>query len=285
MRELYYTVLENNGYQEVADLQRKVYESEVSMDVRSNQKPHLSEPTAKHSPFVCKGPSEGRRPDLRFTGEASTCLANSIVNGIVSGVVLTECIQEAPDFEEDNVFRVTESVEDGYARAGFKAKLSLSGGPEWHTFLKGVFLWNDEGELAWVRLPSFIAKFGKVLQPIEHCVQSNLPRNDKARMILWAQWKGYGDMRTNWFYKALDHEIRRITGMPDVEPIELQEWQVKQSTCWIEDSMWNAFMHLRYNWTEQEMWGVITTLQMIEGWMLPCVYHNEDIQTLIDRDY
>lgn len=279
LRELYHRVLNNNWYSNVVDLYEKQYKLPVTMPVRSGQKRFLNDPIKRHSPFLITHPSQiGDTPDMRHTGEASTCLANSIVNGIVTSHVF---LQTDGFLGSEN----KQEIVDLYKECGLTAKLKTNDSFEGMTFLKGVILKSSTEQLCWVRLPSFLAKFGKVLKPIDEICVVNQIRCLKTATILWAQWRGYGYMKTNWFYKALHEQLVRITKKPDVQAIPLPEWQVKQSKTWINDEVWNKFMLDRYKITVDDMQRIVKAWEIIELWMLPVVYHISSVQTLIDSDY
>jgi len=184
---------------------------------------------------------------MRLTGEPATCLANSLVN-------LYAAINCWNDAEAFGLF-------------GLQVKFRAS---EHVTFLKGTFLDNLYEEKSWIRLPSFLLKFGKVLTN-PTLVFPNVPYHKAVKMLLRAQWLGYGEIgRTNWFYKAIEEQIYRLTESSTKE-LKLNPYHVFiDNKTYIKDEVFNHFMMERYSITESDMHSYITFLKQIKD--IPCIY-------------
>jgi len=224
----------------------------------------------------------GHPADMRNTGEAATCMDNSIVNAACTIAAWSEL----HDLEkEDPVL----PMERHYATFGLVAKIKhLPIGES--TFLKGVFLPTcpnspQDYPFAWIRLPSFLLKFGKVLTDPRQIVKKVMPVDLKCKSILLGQWLGYGDMRSNWMYVRIDDAIRALCY--SVTPVRhrLKEWQVLQSRSWIEDEEWNSFLLSRYKISLEEAEDFCSFLESLVDRELPLVYSHSILQKLWEADY
>lgn len=262
-------VLLANGYDELVEFRKQQYLKPVVF--KTHRK--LRKPLPK-----LKTPS-GEKPQMRMTGEAATCLDNSINNAFSTLIA----IQAGGDITQE------------YARCGLVAKAIVTDTVMYSTFLKGVFLPDVNGDFRWVRLPSWICKFGKVLTD-PFAVFKGTDKNEVARALLWAQFKGYGDMTNNWFYRRIAAHIERITGKPMVSAIELEKWQIEQtgateddgivqSKVEISDEVWDTFMMKRYKVSREMMENYLDTLEQISPSSLPCIYGNDLLQIMLVRDY
>jgi len=214
---------------------------------------------------------KGKRVQMRYTGEPATCLDNSIINAVTTAVVY-EHVLDGGDWAE------------GYAKFGLVAKPQVRR-LEGSTFLKGVFLRNTEDKYMWVRLPSFILKFGKTLTDYNTTYKKSKLEN--ARLALHSQWSGYGDMRVNWFYTAFHNIVMRCVGEnKNVPPAEvLAPWQVVQSKDgYISDEKWNGFMLERYNISVEEMQSFLSMFDHVTSDSLPIKYHS-NLLLKLERDY
>jgi len=272
LRDIFHEVLYKNGYAELVEQRQRMYKKDLQMKVKG-KKIDVKLP----NPNYVHGTKD--RVDQLMTGEPATCLANSFTNALTSTYIFNEPIKDPTIYKSETieVFR-----QCGLICRDMEIHTEISAA----TFLKGAFLLGSDHKYHWVRLPSFLAKFGKVLKPHNMILtDKKLSANIKAKMLLRAQWLGYGDMSTNWFYRQIGHEILRITAGTNVTPAQLDFWQVEQISCDIPNDVWNDFMFQRYNITEEEMKGFVDILKSIEPIMLPCIYHSRLIPSLVDRDY
>jgi hypothetical protein len=154
------------------------------------------------------------------------------------------------------------------------------------TFLKGSFLQDSDALWHWVRLPSFLSKFGKVLTPITSIFKNRYHSlNYKCCMMYKAQWLGYGDMRVNWFYLAIHNQVMRIVGNVEDVTLPKEDWRVTQSVCWIDDNVWDEFVFERYGIRRDECEDYIALMALIKPHHLPCIFYHPLIDRLVDRDY
>jgi len=219
--------------------------------------------------------SNGKKVDMLLTGEPGTSLFNSITNSVLGIDILTEFVVSGCPQNFD--------FEGKYLRYGFtckKPRLVTSNLDS--DYLKGVILNNDDG-YHWVRLPSFLCKFGKVLTHPSLIIKESVPYDEKCRKLLYAQWLGYGNMRTNWFYSALDNVFKSmsIQYIPD----KLQSWQVTQSEVYISDDVWNSFMRSRYKISIEEMQDFVTFVSSLRDCSFPVVYTHSLLLKLGEVDY
>lgn len=271
LRNIFNIVLVNNGYSDLARDRQEMYEDRIykmKHDVKKGE-PKL--------PPVDKIHGTQEKVDQLLTGEPGTCLVNSFTNALTSTYILSEPITDPIAFKNEAVKTFEEC---GLICKDMIIHKEISDA----TFLKGAFLMGIDNKYHWIRLPSFLSKFGKVLKP--HATISKIKEPSKrAASLLKAQWMGYGYMETNWFYKEINKHILRICGNVNFEKIELESWQIKQDPVYISDQEWNNFMARRYNITWIEMNEYLEQLSKISQELLPCVYYSSVIQTLLERDY
>lgn len=273
LRNIFHDRLFHSGYAELVMHRNNMYKKNLSFREKI-KKGHTKLPNPN---FVF---GTKNRIDQLMTGEPGTCLVNSFTNALTSTYIFSDPINNPVTYK-------TEKVET-FRQCGLICKdMSIHTEISDATFLKGTFLLGVDQKYHWIRLPSFLSKFGKVLKPHNIILNNKkLNPNLRARMLLKAQWLGYGDMDTNWFYKAIGEQIHRITGTHlKVEPDKLKFWQVQQSKCSIPDETWNTFMLKRYDVSVEDMNSYINTLKSIDPIMLPCIYYNAMVQKLVDRDY
>jgi len=217
----------------------------------------------------------GAPVEMRFTGESDTCGGNSRING--TSTMAGVCCCETKDGID------LAALQQHYKNLGLTAKLKEVAANRL-TFLKGVFLLNVNEKYSWVRLPSFLIKFGKILNNPQILDKRNLPYHQKVQSFLLGQWLGYGKMKTNWFYTAIDEQIRRICSVQEARVFKLEDWQVQQGECYIPDDNWNMFMLDRYNISVEEQQSLIQSFQTVDGDELPVIIRNNIIDKL-DIDY
>jgi len=193
---------------------------------------------------------------MRLTGEPATCLANSLVNLYAA----INSWDDAKRFED----------------YGLKVKFRKS---EHVTFLKGVFLKNENNLYTWTRLPSFLLKFGKVLTN-PAVIHKKIPYKQSCKMLLRAQWLGYGNLGvSNWFYNAIQEQVYRLSENI-VKPLDLNEFQITQDGFdFIPDDNFNSFMLERYNLDHTMLLHYIKTLSEIKE--VPCIYTHPIMKQLL----
>jgi hypothetical protein len=206
---------------------------------------------------------------MRKTGESGTCFANSFVNALVTSRVLA--------FDDLNI----------YTQAGFTAKAQYSTSSQL-TFLKHVLLENTDGQLQLVRLPSFLCKFGKMNTDPLTIYPNKFTDLQKYAMALVSQWKGYGNLQTNWFYKAVEVIIYKLASkyveIKDVAPAKQDEWHlVSNSTGYISDEEFDNFVWVRYQLTRVDLEGFLSKLTEVTSF--PVVVPNDIMYVLGRRDY
>lgn len=214
--------------------------------------------------------------DMLLTGEPGTSVINSIVNATVGVDVLTSYLH-------CNM----EQFEGMYAMYGFVARgAKVVNNVSECDYLKGVFLETTDDDIHWIRLPSFLCKFGKVLTRPKNILKE--PNSDKLiRLLIRAQWAGYGDMRTNWFYCSIHDLISKYCGdvIPDTDHFKLGDWQITQSHVYVPDHVWDQFMINRYGIYDFDMTGFLHLFEELLKGEMPCVYFSDLITTLGRRDY
>jgi hypothetical protein len=202
-----------------------------------------------------------------YTGEPGTCLRNSITNIMVSAIAIA--------YDDPSV----------YTRAGLIVKRKIFEDIQECTFLRGAFLLNREGTYQWTRLPSFILKFGKSFSDPLCIYPKTWTRSQRWEQFLYSQWKGYGEMNTNWFYSSLQDQINRLTpNRKTDEEIKLTNYQVYSDVGdFIEDEIFDKFMEKRYGITRIQAENFIDTLSEIPR--IPALYVDPIIDVLLRRDY
>jgi hypothetical protein len=202
--------LDSIGHREYADLWRALYREKI-------QYLHRVTNTMLKVPRISQ----------LYTGEPGTCLRNSFSNILISSLALTS----------DNPEKV-------YAEAGLVAKYKVN---KYATFLRGVFLPNDDALLTWIRLPSFLLKFGKTMKDPLSMYPRTWPRGRKFKQLLLSQWKGYGDMTNCWFYRRIDKAIAKLCRGADPTIVISEEYKVLTDVSeFIPDDVFNDFVMTRY---------------------------------------
>jgi len=147
-------------------------------------------------------------------------------------------------------------------------------------------LWQKK---LWIRLPSFLGKFGKTLTNFVQTVKIGKSYTEKAAIMLWSQWLGYGNMDTNWFYIAFGKKLKNlvlkyITELPGKDTaVPLEFWQIKSdTTCEVTDNEWNAFMHSRYGLRPRDL---EILLEQLDDCPFPAVLTNDAVTVMVRRDY
>lgn len=223
---------------------------------------------------------------MLLTGEPGTSLLNSVTNGVVTSHVLA------------NLFvKNTTDVTREYRKFGLVAKNPmLTSDHQLTDYLKGVFLKDCQDKYTWIRLPSFLCKFGKVLTNPKTILPHVKDSEKRARMLLYYQWLGYGDMATNWFYSRLndmivkhcsfDYDKETLANLVEIETdFVMGSWQITQASCYVPDHEWNDFMRKRYSVTVEDM---EMFLYSYERWLsspIPSGYSDQLVYVLGRRDY
>jgi len=271
LRDIFSKVLINNGYGELVTLRDNMYKKDLNMKTKV-KKGHGKLPNCNYIY------GKKTRVDQLLTGEPGTCLVNSFTNALTATYIFNEQILDVVKYKQDAIETFDEC---GLICRDMAIHTTISAA----SFLKGAFLLGNDEKYHWVRLPSFLSKFGKVLKPHNIIMKNAKNPNDRARKLLKAQWLGYGNMKTNWFYRALDAEIVRICQDVKTEKECLEFWQIEQDLVDIPYDIWNDFVFQRYGLTIDDMEQFISTLQTIDPIMLPCIYYAPMIDALVERDY
>jgi len=254
---------EKMGYHRAAALYRQIYTSKIKFNWRS------AEQSVKIKTYG--------KEEMVLTGEPFTCLGNSLRNVLVSSIALC--------FDDDRV----------YAQAGFTAKIRLHSSVDGATFLKGVFLpAENTQDFAWIRLPSFLLKFGKTLTDLISMYPKTWSVQRRYQQALWSQWKGYGNMRTNYFYEAIHLNLKRLCPEASDTDCYFKEYSSLYSvkaeyldvnsdvTVWIDDDTWNSFLLNRYKIHPEDVDIFLSTLQQVQ--VLPALL-SQRLSTLLLVDY
>lgn len=262
LRELSHDIFTRSGFGDLVTTRREMYKKSVVFNFRRGKALNLR-------PHNIRTP-KGRSVDMLLTGEPGTSLVNTVTNAIVSTIVHSASTQMA--------------MNDRYAVFGLVAKHRQDVSRYSGSFLKGVFLEDVTGQYKWVRLPSFLLKFGKTLEDFYTLDKRNVPEYVKCQRALLSQWLGYGDMRVCWFYSRLDACIRKLAGSEKPLPYSLPFWKVTQSRVSIDNDEWNSFMLSRYRISEDMQDGFLKVLEDIDSVELPVLYFHKMLE-LLDVDY
>jgi len=180
--EILPVLIDKSGHSEMSSVYREMYDQEIVW---------------KHTKTNISFSMPWSKPPWRMSGEPGTSCGNTCVNIFVTKRVLETC--------KDSSLYAME-----YASYGFKAKVKIHHFLHQMTFLKGVWLFDVKGIARWIRLPSFLLKFGKMLSDPNLIGLKKMSINAKYQQCLWSQWLGYGDMTSNWFYKSFGEILRRL---------------------------------------------------------------------------
>lgn len=275
LQDLFIEWLNINGFGDVADIMLDMRDAKLQPKCRKINPikiPTYPFPHPKHM-------------EMMFTGQPFTCLQNSIINILTTIYVLSS----SHNYQTLN-YMVEPELKERYTKrykvCGLTAKVLI---PQINrsTFLKGVFL-----DGIWVRLPSFLCKFGKVMtRPSTICKQPNA-----IAQILWAQWLGYGEMKTNWFYRTLHSLFLQIcmrngfrssneeldTSIKAIISKDMEYSMVADSKEFVCDTTFNSFMLARYNISVDQMNAYCDYLR--KDHRLPMIYSHELILAL-EGDY
>lgn len=213
--------------------------------------------------------------EMMPTGQPFTCLQNSVINILSTIRVLSTCF----DGDEDET-----DIAIKYGKFGLSAKVQL---PKLNagTFLKGVFL-----DGVWTRLPSFLCKFGKIMTHPDEISRSG----NRLAQFLYAQWRGYGNIANNWFYRAfgsivIDLCIKNGLKEEPEEKInkyiakEIGDYTLISESSWVSNETFNNFMYNRYGFTVDMMDNLLSSYRSIS--YLPTILHVPSILLLEERDY
>jgi hypothetical protein len=204
---------------------------------------------------------------MRFTGEAATCLANTITNFLITMLALT-----------------SEDPTQTYCDCGVIPKLYYK--DRYTTFLKGVWLIGDDQQYHWTKLPSFLSKFGKTLTDPLTCFSRKHSVSRRYCQFLYGQIMGYGAFANNSFYKTIETEIHRLCFQRISNKVKLawNPWEIK-----ITDNPADVtadfldFCFQRYKMTDFEMQKIIAVYQNMK--QIPCLFHSPEMTEMGRRDY
>jgi hypothetical protein len=244
------------------------------------------------------GDLQNHRNNMRITGEPGTCLCNSHVNACVSLSIYAHYVAECDLFSRS--YLTPDRLKKKFQKYGLtvKAQAYTNFGPLEHmypnsryhafpplTFLKGVFLQRENGKILWMRLPSFLCKFGKAMtDPVLTDRRRITPQQKRASFLL-SQLLGYGHLSTvtPHYREILDH----FSNLADVHssPSKLEEWQVRTSPTDAPLStpyLW-AFLQDRYGIDPVSWASCLRTLKSCR--VFPCVWTHDVLDVLARRDY
>jgi len=220
----------------------------------------------------------GETADMRNTGETATCQDNTIVNGCT----FVACWGDLDPLE---MLEPCLPLEAKFLELGLVAKLKFVDIQD-STFLKGAILpCTGATQFSWVRLPSFVLKFGKTLKDPRQIVKKPWDLEMKCQSVLLGQWLGYGDMRTNWMYLRIDAVIRDLCSGVTPHRLHLKDWQVVQNPTWIQDEDWNSFLLSRYKISVEEAEDFCTYFEGLATVQLPAAYSHPILRKLWETDY
>jgi len=262
MIELLPLLLEKMGYQDFANLYREMYKQKIVYRWRAKE--------------IDQAIFTYPKQEFVLTGEPFTCFGNTLRNVLVSSLALA--------YDNVNI----------YSAAGFSVKYNKKQHISQITFLKGVFLTGFKSNIGsayiWVRLPGFLVKFGKTLGDPLSFYPSSWSSERKLQQALLSQWLGYGEMETNWFYKAFGKIIRKLTPLA----LTVDKWYPKtesnsfsvissQQGAWVEDEIFNSFILERYGITQHQLEDFLAMVDSITS--LPAIFSHHILDILLRRDY
>jgi hypothetical protein len=230
------TVMCQNGHTKMAEIYHEMYQERIVCLHR------------KSSNWVKLPWSE---PPWRLTGEPGTSIGNTLVN-----IYATK-------------FAIESGLPQAYSALGLKVKRKVVKDMS-ITFLKGTWLLAKDSLWHWIRLPSFLLKFGKIMSNPRVTKPKKWSMETAYHQALWSQWLGYGHMSHNWFYRAIGKEIHRLTPQAIGGASKLEDHQIVTSGSFeIDDDDWNAFMMSRYKISLDIQLEFIEDLRKITH--IPCV--------------
>ena len=262
LRKLVDDILERSGYKELVIERKNMYSRKLVFprEVDNRPRPPLVD--------INLAPA-----DMRYTGEAATCLDNSIIN------IITFCVCHSQSGASDLM------LEANFAHLGLKAKIIRHQELENATFLKGSFLPNVIGRYTWTRLPSFLLKFGKVLTDPHLIIKKKIPYEDKCAMILWGQWLSYGDLSHITAYRFIGERVEFISKKLDGYEEKLKFWQIKTvSPVKVNDDVFDRWLRKRYDMTLDEFLLALQPLTTVVPSELPVTWHSSSLRKLL-KDY
>lgn len=252
-------MLKLSGYEELVRFRKAMYGKSLKFD---------KEKDGKKSPPVVD--IYGVPADMRYTGEAATCLDNSLINIVAFAV----CHSQSGFSDQ--------ILEQNFLKLGLKSKIKRHYFVQHGTFLRGSFLPNIDGGYTWTRLPSFLLKFGKVLTDPHRILPQSIPYHNKCASIMLGQWLSYGDMTNNILYETLDFEIRRITDGVTPVDVKLDFWQIpmEKSTYVTKDVIYDWIMN-RYKIEVDELLDALEILRDVKVTDLPVTWHDQRFDVLL----
>lgn len=223
---------------------------------------------------------EGEPRQMRPSGEAATCLDNSILNAIITSVAV------------DYYVRLNIPFERTFEEFGLISKVKIIPFLEdlkiVPTFLKCA-IFTHENMILVIRQPSFILKFGKVLTEPKSIIKTG-SQNTICRKLLYSQWLGYGYMKNNWFFSRFSMIVSKL-GMPhkdklrNLKEFTVYDWQMKlDNKVYLPDDMWDNFMFDRYGISHEESEDFLSTISTIKPEQIPVIYHHPLLSKL-EWDY
>jgi hypothetical protein len=249
LRDVFHQFLDVNMLQEYTAIWKDLYNERVTYRNRKTGKA-----------VVFKGKTGF------LTGEPGTSVRNSFTNILVTTRAITSIDPIA-----------------AYTKAGLLPKYK-SGKEHYRTFLRGVFLLNQQHQLCWIKLPSFLLKFGKFFTNPYSVYPSSWSASKKLQQMLLSTWLGYGHMNSNWFYGAIGKNIFRLC--PDAIKIagKNSEYNVFcNDKEYIMDEDFDSFMLYRYSISHSMMLSFVEFLNSVPS--IPCRYWHPLLNVLEEIDY
>jgi hypothetical protein len=174
-----------------------------------------------------------------------------------------------------------------FSRAGLVSKhqcfnIEEQGG----VFLRGTFLLGTDGQYHWIRLPSFILKFGKTLTDPRTMFSKKWKADRSYQQALWSQLLGYGEMKSVSAYKRLKKIIKSKCPQA-IKPADFNisdDWSiVSTGNHVISDEEFEKFLHSRYKISLYDFHSLLDVIESIQ--YLPCMYYHQVLDALLETDY
>jgi hypothetical protein len=192
--------------------------------------------------------------NMGISGENATCLRNSIINATVT-INIFQFVYYKIKLEGRGFTNLGETwLKNSFLRYGLEVKPIWRGidDPYPVTFLKGAILERTDGTVAWVRLFSFLGKFGKSMRHIDVLDTRPLGYQERVAQFLYNMYRGYGDMShvSPQFTRIHDHLLSLQTKNYEYHAPKWEMWQVEQTntknTNPVTLSSLSAYLELRY---------------------------------------
>jgi hypothetical protein len=251
---LFWRFLSKLGLHEISEVHQQMYKCKIKLPNYEN-----------HSMHSLNYQLEDVR--MRYTGEAATCLANSVTNFLITALALT-----------------SEDPEQYYKDCGVLPKLYYK--EAYTTFLKGVWLLGTDGLYHWTKLPSMFGKFGKSLTDPLSLYSKKHSTQRRYAQFLYCQLLGYGKFANNQFYRSIEKEIHRLTHERIGDKVNLihHPWEIKncEVVADVTEDFFN-FVYVRYGFTDFDLLRIVEKYQSIQS--IPCLFRSHELAFMSERDY